>query len=254
MQGRVTADARYLMRSGCDIMPRLACELPVPVQRSSGFHRLRLESRRCRCGAAIGAAKKVSLFFEIQNLKFIGSLNFLSQVRPKRLPRAAPMRRPPSSPPAKRHLEFKTIQRRQLMHVFIMLRRLIPTHSSATICALSSRRAFAAAATTPSSTRNARSLNATSISVKPDFSLTSSAKLIEAEQKYSAHNYHPLPVVFSRAQGVHVWDPEGRRYFDFLSAYSSVNQGHSHPAIVAAAVKQMQVFPRDAAAQFFLLT
>lgn len=101
-------------------------------------------------------------------------------------------------------------------------------------------RAFSAAVSTPASTRQARDLNATSISVKPDFSLTSSAKLIEAEKTYSAHNYHPLPVVFSRAQGVHVWDPEGKRYFDFLSAYSSVNQGHSHPAIVAAAVKQMQ--------------
>ncbi len=116
-------------------------------------------------------------------------------------------------------------------------------------CALSSRRAFAAAAATPASTRHARNLNATSISVTPDFSLTSSAKLIEAEQTYSAHNYHPLPVVFSRAQGVYVWDPEGRRYFDFLSAYSSVNQGHSHPAIVAAAVKQMQVHRRPATVQ-----
>ena len=65
---------------------------------------------------------------------------------------------------------------------------------------------------------------------------------IELESDFGAHNYHPLPVVFSRAQGVHVWDPEGKRYFDFLSAYSSVNQGHSHPAIVAAAVKQMQVY------------
>jgi 4-aminobutyrate aminotransferase-like enzyme len=105
---------------------------------------------------------------------------------------------------------------------------------------LPTRRAYAAAATTAQS-RHSRNLNATSISVKPDFSLTSSSKLIETEQAYSAHNYHPLPVVFSRAQGVHVWDPEGKRYFDFLSAYSSVNQGHSHPDIVAAAVKQMQV-------------
>lgn len=119
-----------------------------------------------------------------------------------------------------------------------MLKRPVFSHPLLTSHLL---RAFSAAVSTPASTRQARDLNATSISVKPDFSLTSSAKLIEAEKTYSAHNYHPLPVVFSRAQGVHVWDPEGKRYFDFLSAYSSVNQGHSHPAIVAAAVKQMQV-------------
>jgi hypothetical protein len=106
----------------------------------------------------------------------------------------------------------------QLIWRFIMIKRLIHPRCALAICALSSRRAFAAAAATPASTRHARNLNATSISVTPDFSLTSSAKLIEAEQTYSAHNYHPLPVVFSRAQGVHVWDPEGRRYFDFLSA------------------------------------
>lgn len=122
-----------------------------------------------------------------------------------------------------------------------MLRRLALPQSALVACALPARRAFAAAAPPPPPTRHARNLNATSISAKPDFSLTSSASLIEAEQNYSAHNYHPLPVVFSRAQGVHVWDPEGKRYFDFLSAYSSVNQGHSHPAIVAAAVQQMQV-------------
>ena len=123
----------------------------------------------------------------------------------------------------------------------IMLRRLALPHPALVACALPARRAFAAAAPPPPPTRHARNLNATSISAKPDFSLKSSASLIEAEQNYSAHNYHPLPVVFSRAQGVHVWDPEGKRYFDFLSAYSSVNQGHSHPAIVAAAVQQMQV-------------
>ncbi len=121
-----------------------------------------------------------------------------------------------------------------------MSRRQFLSRPALAFCASTARRAFAAAA--PSTTRHERNLNATSINVKPDFSLKSSAKLIETEQKYSAHNYHPLPVVFSRAQGVHVWDPEGKRYFDFLSAYSSVNQGHSHPAIVAAAVKQMQVY------------
>ncbi len=57
---------------------------------------------------------------------------------------------------------------------------------------------------------------------------------IELEEKYGAHNYHPLPVVLERGEGVHVWDVEGRRYFDFLSAYSAVNQGHCHPKIVEA--------------------
>ncbi len=54
------------------------------------------------------------------------------------------------------------------------------------------------------------------------------------ENKYSAHNYHPLPIVFQRAEGVNVWDPEGKKYYDFLSAYSAVNQGHRHPKILQA--------------------
>jgi len=62
--------------------------------------------------------------------------------------------------------------------------------------------------------------------------------LIEWEHKYAAQTYHPIPVVFDRAEGVHVWDPEGRRYYDFLSAYSAVNQGHCHPAILEAMVNQ----------------
>ncbi|KAK3692422.1 pyridoxal phosphate-dependent transferase [Podospora appendiculata] len=61
---------------------------------------------------------------------------------------------------------------------------------------------------------------------------------IAAEHEYAAHNYHPLPVVFSRAQGVHVWDPEGKHYLDFLSAYSAVNQGHCHPELVKALTAQ----------------
>ncbi|KAJ2776591.1 ornithine aminotransferase [Coemansia javaensis] len=65
-----------------------------------------------------------------------------------------------------------------------------------------------------------------------------SAEAIELESAYGAHNYHPLPVVISRGSGVHVWDPEGREYYDFLSAYSAVNQGHCHPHIVGALVKQ----------------
>jgi ornithine--oxo-acid transaminase len=65
-----------------------------------------------------------------------------------------------------------------------------------------------------------------------------SQEAIELENKYGAHNYHPLPVVLSRGEGVHVWDAEGKRYYDFLSAYSAVNQGHCHPRIVDAMVNQ----------------
>jgi ornithine--oxo-acid transaminase len=61
---------------------------------------------------------------------------------------------------------------------------------------------------------------------------------IKREDKYGAHNYHPLPVVLDKGKGVHVWDVEGKKYFDFLSAYSAVNQGHCHPAIVKAMNKQ----------------
>ncbi|WP_264564864.1 ornithine--oxo-acid transaminase [Flavobacterium sp. N3904] len=64
--------------------------------------------------------------------------------------------------------------------------------------------------------------------------------LIEKENKYGAHNYHPLPVVLERGEGVFVWDVDGKKYFDFLSAYSAVNQGHCHPKIVGAMVKQAQ--------------
>lgn len=61
---------------------------------------------------------------------------------------------------------------------------------------------------------------------------------INKEDKYGAHNYHPLPVVLEKGEGVFVWDVEGKRYFDFLSAYSAVNQGHCHPKIVAAMTEQ----------------
>ncbi|MEM6268439.1 MAG: ornithine--oxo-acid transaminase [Bacteroidota bacterium] len=63
---------------------------------------------------------------------------------------------------------------------------------------------------------------------------------IALEHKYGAHNYHPLPVVLSRGERVYLWDPEGNRYFDFLSAYSAVNQGHCHPRIVGAMIEQAQ--------------
>lgn len=63
---------------------------------------------------------------------------------------------------------------------------------------------------------------------------------MDREARYGAHNYHPLPVVLERGQGVHVWDVEGKQYFDFLSAYSAVNQGHCHPRIVKALTDQAQ--------------
>ena len=64
--------------------------------------------------------------------------------------------------------------------------------------------------------------------------------MIEKENKYGAHNYHPLPVVLEKGEGVYVWDMDGKKYFDFLSAYSAVNQGHCHPKIVNAMIKQAQ--------------
>lgn len=63
---------------------------------------------------------------------------------------------------------------------------------------------------------------------------------IDLEDKHGAHNYHPLPVVLDKGEGVYVWDVEGKQYFDFLSAYSAVNQGHSHPKIVKALTDQAQ--------------
>jgi ornithine--oxo-acid transaminase len=68
--------------------------------------------------------------------------------------------------------------------------------------------------------------------------MTKSEQFIEMEHQYGAHNYHPLPVVLSKGEGAFVWDVEGKRYFDFLSAYSAVNQGHCHPKIVNALCEQ----------------
>ena len=67
---------------------------------------------------------------------------------------------------------------------------------------------------------------------------TSSQELIALEDRFGAHNYHPLPVVLARGEGVYLWDVEGKKYFDFLSAYSAVNQGHCHPKIVQALTEQ----------------
>jgi ornithine--oxo-acid transaminase len=65
-----------------------------------------------------------------------------------------------------------------------------------------------------------------------------SRDMIMLEQKYGAHNYHPLPVVLERGKDVHVYDVDGNQYYDFLSAYSAVNQGHCHPKIIQALVDQ----------------
>jgi len=69
---------------------------------------------------------------------------------------------------------------------------------------------------------------------------TTAQKAIELEDKYGAHNYHPLPVVLTKGEGVYVWDTDGKRYYDFLSAYSALNQGHNHPKIVNALLEQAQ--------------
>ena len=61
---------------------------------------------------------------------------------------------------------------------------------------------------------------------------------LNLELRYGAHNYHPLPVVLSKGKGIYVWDVEGRKYYDFLSAYSAVNQGHCHPKIISALTEQ----------------
>lgn len=68
--------------------------------------------------------------------------------------------------------------------------------------------------------------------------LNQSRLFIDLEDKYGAHNYHPLPVVLTKGEGVFLWDVEGKRYYDFLSAYSAVNQGHCHPRIIQALIDQ----------------
>jgi len=70
------------------------------------------------------------------------------------------------------------------------------------------------------------------------FGTTSADRCIELEDKYGAHNYHPLPVVLKKGLGTKVWDVDGKEYFDFLSAYSAVNQGHCHPKIIGALTSQ----------------
>jgi ornithine--oxo-acid transaminase len=71
--------------------------------------------------------------------------------------------------------------------------------------------------------------------------IKNSSKAINLENKYGAHNYHPLPVVLSKGEGIYVWDVEGKKYFDFLSAYSAVNQGHCHPKIINSLIEQSKI-------------
>lgn len=87
------------------------------------------------------------------------------------------------------------------------------------------------------------SLKPTAASFQPSnspdaYHASSTSAAISAEAEHAAHNYHPLPVVFARALGSQVWDPEGNEYLDFLSAYSAVNQGHCHPELVKALTDQ----------------
>ncbi|KAF6150590.1 hypothetical protein GIB67_022202 [Kingdonia uniflora] len=79
-----------------------------------------------------------------------------------------------------------------------------------------------------------------SYSVQPQEVSSPSQHLINLEYQYSAHNYHPIPVVFSQAKGSSIWDPEGNKYLDFLSAYSAVNQGHCHPKVMKALTEQAE--------------
>ncbi|XP_067285642.1 ornithine aminotransferase, mitochondrial isoform X1 [Pseudorasbora parva] len=83
-----------------------------------------------------------------------------------------------------------------------------------------------------------RSSSSAASKAEPDERPMTAEEVFAREERYGAHNYHPLPVALERGEGVHVWDVEGRRYFDFLSAYSAVNQGHCHPKIIAALTAQ----------------
>ena len=77
------------------------------------------------------------------------------------------------------------------------------------------------------------------MSVSPDNTLSArTRKFIDLEDRYGAHNYHPLPVVLKKGAGVFLWDVDDKRYFDFLSGYSAVNQGHCHPRIIETLIQQ----------------
>ena len=80
--------------------------------------------------------------------------------------------------------------------------------------------------------------------------MTNSEQIMELEHHYGAHNYHPLPVVLAKGEGPFVWDVEGKKYFDFLSAYSAVNQGHCHPKIINALIEQAKIMTLTSRAFF----
>jgi len=80
--------------------------------------------------------------------------------------------------------------------------------------------------------------------------MTKSEQIMELEHHYGAHNYHPLPVVLAKGEGPFVWDVEGKKYFDFLSAYSAVNQGHCHPKIINALIEQAKIMTLTSRAFF----
>lgn len=89
-----------------------------------------------------------------------------------------------------------------------------------------------------------------SMAEKLVYGTISSERAIELEEKYGAHNYHPLPVVIAKGEGPFVYDPEGKKYFDFLSAYSAVNQGHCHPHIINAMIEQAKTITLTSRAFF----
>lgn len=91
---------------------------------------------------------------------------------------------------------------------------------------------------TANGTLNAKATSFTPSIQTSTYHATSSSQAIDAEGAYAAHNYHPLPIVFAKASGCSVWDPEGKHYLDFLSAYSAVNQGHCHPKLIQALIEQ----------------
>lgn len=93
----------------------------------------------------------------------------------------------------------------------------------------------------PTHVQSARSVVRKLSATAPASKTLTPEEVFKREDKYGAHNYHPLPVALSKAKGVFVWDVNGKRYFDFLAAYSAVNQGHCHPKIVAALQKQAEI-------------
>ena len=106
--------------------------------------------------------------------------------------------------------------------------------------ATTTRQAFGLARVGAVSSVQQRAVRLAHSATDPDPLTDNASKYIHQEDTYGAHNYHPLPVVLARGSGVFVWDVDGKRYFDFLSAYSAVNQGHCHPKILKALTDQSE--------------